>query len=149
VVSTIEASSPRSESSAAAPIVSWVSWPLVDAAPYSALLVMALSATGLLAAATTGRTVWAVAVPLVLAACGWRFFVPVRYELDKSGVTQQVHGWVQRTLWTDVRSFDVCPRGVMLFSHTETIPLDAFRGVYLPWGERRDEVLSAVRFYLE
>jgi hypothetical protein len=148
-MSTTEGSSPQTVSIGAAPNVVWVSWPLLDSAPYSALAVMALSIAGLLAGATTGRFVWAIAVPLVLAACSWRFFVPVRYELDESGVTQQVFGWVQRAAWVDVRRFDVCAHGVMLFSHAETIPLDAFRGLYLPWCDRRDEVLSAVQFYLE
>ncbi len=107
-----------------------------------------LAAVVLAVGLSTGRPDWAIAAALGVAAAAWRYFVPVVYELGTLGLTIQVLTRQRRVAWRSIDHYDLRSTGVFLSPHPERGPLDAFSGLYLPWGDHKDEVLANVEFYL-
>ena len=62
------------------------------------------------------------------------------------GVTQQVLGRRRRIAWQFIERCEICRAGIFLLPHDA--PLAVFRGLYIPWGTHRSEVLALVQFYL-
>lgn len=94
----------------------------------------------------TGQWPAAVAAALVLALAGWRFYVPVSYELNAMGVTQEILGRRRRVAWTAIDRVEVLRRGIVL--EIENAGRGGSREVYIPWEDRRDDVLAHLRYYL-
>jgi hypothetical protein len=84
----------------------------------------------------------------VLLATLWRFWLPTRYELGPQGISQTVLGRTSRIPWTAILNYEIRPRGVMLYADAVLTPLSAVRGLYLPWGSQREQVLGHVEYYL-
>ena len=126
----------------------WRSWPLAERGRWRWVLPAALVAVALLVGLSTGRPGWALAAAVLLALAAWRYFVPVVYELGTLGITQQVFSRQRRIPWRSIGRYEVGSAGVFLSPHSERGPLDAFAGLYLPWGDHKGEVLASVEFYL-
>jgi hypothetical protein len=128
------------------PPVNWRSWPLVEGGAKSLALLLA----GLAVSAATGyvsaSAFWTALATLAIAASLWRFFVPVYFEFSAMGVTQQVLGRRRRIAWQFIERCEICRAGIFLLPHDA--PLAVFRGLYIPWGSHRAEVLALVQFYL-
>ena len=122
------------------------SWPLVEGGPptwrVGALAVIVATLVG----TTTGSVGLTSGAVLLLALAVWRFWVPVEYELGARGILQEVLGRQQRIPWRAIGRFTVCRDGVFLAR--DDGPLEAFRGLYLPWGAHREDVLALVNHYL-
>lgn len=97
----------------------------------------------------TGRIHLALLAAAVLAASLWRFFLPVTFELNADGVNQYFFGRHRSIIWKEIRRYELRPAGVLLSPFSDSCPMDAFRGLFLPWGDRRDEVLGQIRYYLD
>jgi hypothetical protein len=131
------------------PLVRWWSCPVRDNI-LSALVVLAgLTAAGMGVHAATGRLHLALFAVLVLTMALWRFFIPVLFELNTDGVNQWVFRRHRRISWNEIHRYDICSKGVLLLPHTDRCPMDAFRGLYLPWRNRREEVLAQIHYYLD
>ena len=116
----------------------------------SACVVLAgLTAAGMGVHAATGRLHLALFAVLVLTVALWRFFIPVLFELNTDGVNQWVFRRHRRISWNEIRRYEICSKGVLLLPHADSRPMDAFRGLYLPWRNRREEVLAQVHYYLD
>lgn len=128
------------------PPASWRSWPLeeggLSAWMLSAVAVSMIVAVGL----TTGSVEWALIACGVLAASAWRFFVPTHYELNAQGVLQEVFGRQRRIAWRAFESAEPCREGVYLRFAGASFGLS--RGMFLPWGAHRAEVIALVDYYL-
>lgn len=98
---------------------------------------------------STGSLSMALLAVAALALSLWRFFVPVVFELNVDGVHQRILGRNVQFSWLSVRQYRVFSDGVLLLPYDESCPIDALRGLYLPWRDRREEVLANVRFYLD
>ncbi len=109
----------------------------------------ALVVAGFVVYGVTGRIHLALFASIVLTASMWRYFVPVTYELNTDGIHQWTPGRHRRIPWNEIRRYDADPAGVMLLPYPEACPIDAFRGLYLSWGDRGEEVMDQVRYYLE
>lgn len=131
------------------PSVQWRSWPLRDSVWGATGVVGSLAGAGVGVWSLTAKTHLALLAVAVLAIALWRFFLPVWFELNSEGVSQFVFGRRRRVPWKGVRHYEVCPSGVLLLPHADPCPLDACRGLYLPWGKNRQEVLAQVRYYLD
>ncbi len=83
------------------------------------------------------------------AVAGWRFFVPVTFELNSEGVHQWFLGRHRRIPWTEVRRHRVFRSGTLLLPYERDAPIDVLHGLFLPWGRRREESLAQLRYYLE
>lgn len=123
-------------------------WGLRDRplATWVAMTVAAL-ASWLGAWATRSATAGAV-VAIVLAISLWRTWLPVRYQLGASGITQSVFGRARRIPWTAIQRYEVQARGVLLLADPAATPLGPLRGFVMPWGAHREQVLALLEFYL-
>ena len=94
----------------------------------------------------SSTTVGAVAVFLLLLL--WRTWLPVRYELSGSGITQSIFGWRRRVPWISIQSHEIRRDGVLLVPDAALTPLSPLRGLYLHWGRHQSAVLAHLDYYL-
>lgn len=130
----------------APPPVAWRAWPLADGGWQVWLSVVTAAAIGGMVGWATARLDWALAATALVAVAFWPVFVPVSYELDALGITQQVLGYRRRFGWRTLHQVEVCAHG--LFLSLDPGPLETFRGAYIPWGPHRDEVVASVEHYM-
>lgn len=130
------------------PPVRWEHWPAQAHPLVAAALSAGVVATGWLAAEVTARPYpgWLAAAALLVAF--WRFFLPVRYELNSDGIHRVVLGRRRRIPWQSIRSFRADAGGVLLLPFPDPCPLDALRGEYLPWNDHRAEILAFLHYYV-
>ena len=131
------------------PLVRWWSWPVRQNLLGSVAMVVGIGCSAMVVHHVTERLHLVLFAVLALAVALWRFFLPVMFELNGDGVNQWVLGRHRRISWNDVRRYEICSGGVLLLPHTDYCPMDSFRGFYLPWAKRRDEVMAQVRYYLD
>lgn len=128
------------------PPLRWRNWPIEEGGPSAWLLsIILLGATGMVGW-ETGSTLWALLACGLIGAAAWRYFVPVYYEVNAQGIFQEVLGRRQRIAWRTIGRAEVCRDGVLLAA-SPGLP-GTMRGLYLPWGQHRTEVLSLVGYYL-
>ena len=101
------------------------------------------------ALSVTAETHLALLAVAALSVALWRFFLPTSFELNAEGVSQWLFGRRRRIPWRDIRRYQVCSSGVLLLPRADACPLDAYRGLYLPWAKHRPEVLAHVHYYLD
>ena len=137
------------ESQAAPPSLRWRSWPLAESWSAAILVAVGLLGAGAAVRWATAATHLALLAMAALAVALWRFFLPTSFELNAEGVSQWLFGRRRRIPWRDIRRYQVCSSGVLLLPQADACPLDAYRGLYLPWGKHRPEVLAHVHYYLD
>ena len=131
------------------PAMRWRNWPLRDNVLAGLGVLAALSAAGLGVRWVTEQTHLAWLAVALLALALWRFFLPASFELNADGVSQWRFRRCRRISWNAVRRYEICSAGVLLLPHADRCPMDPLRGLYVPWGSRRDEVLAQIRYYLD
>jgi hypothetical protein len=109
------------------------------------LILVVVGAVGLLWR-STGSPAIAGLCGLAMGVTVWRHFVPTFFELSALGVTSRTLRRTRRIPWLSIDRYVVGRRGVFLTS--AGAPLEALRGLYLPWGSHREEVLTSLRYYL-
>jgi hypothetical protein len=82
----------------------------------------------------------------LLAVAAWRYFVPVQYEINPQGVFQEVFGMRHRISWRSIGHVELGRDGLLLAP--ARVCCAACRGLYLPWGRHRAEVLALVHYHL-
>lgn len=130
----------------APPPVAWRSWPMAEGGAPVWLFLAASAVVGGATAAVTGNSGWAAAAVVLIGVAAWRLFVPVVFEVSALGVTEQVLSRRRRIPWSMIERVEIGREGVYL--GLESAPLAALRGLYVPWGAHRDEVLAQVAYYL-
>ncbi len=71
------------------------------------------------------------------------YLLPIRYEADEMGIRQK--GWSPRLMrWERVRRVVWGEQGVLLSPFEKPSRLDAFRGIFLWYGDHADEVRALV-----
>lgn len=130
----------------APPPLMWRVWPLEEGGPTAWLLATLLGGAVLLAGWQTQSAVLALLAGAVAALAAWRYFLPVHYEVNSQGVFQTVLGRRRRVSWRSIGRLEVGHDGVLI------APADRFsptlRGIYLPWGAHRAELLASMDYYL-
>jgi hypothetical protein len=72
------------------------------------------------------------------------FLLPIRYEADTTGVRQR--GWSPRVMrWERVKRVVWGEEGVLLSPFAHPSRLNAYRGVFLWYGDAREQVERFVR----
>ena len=130
----------------APPPIAWRIWPLSDGGIQMWLFLGIMAAVGGTVGSVTTSGGWAAAAMACVGAAAWRFFVPVAFELSALGLSQQVFGWRRRIPWTSIEHVEIGREGLIL--SLEGVPLAALRGLYIPWGTHREEVLAQVAYYV-
>jgi len=131
------------------PSVRWRSWPLVDELPRASLVLLALVAAAAAIHWATGEVSAALLAAAALCVALWRFFLPVWFELSAGGVDQWIFGRRRRIPWGAIHRYEVRSTGVLFLPRADRCPIDAFRGLYLPFSTRREEVLAQIHHYLD
>jgi hypothetical protein len=116
---------------------------------------LATSVALTLAAGTSWLCAWAsgsfalgAIVAVLLAAILWRAWLPVRYQLNGSGITQSILGWRRHVPWTALASYKARESGAFLYADAGGGPIQSLRGFLLPWGTRREQILTVLEFYV-
>ncbi|GBC94008.1 hypothetical protein HRbin15_02513 [bacterium HR15] len=74
------------------------------------------------------------------------YLLPIRYEMDAEGVRQK--GWSPRVMrWEKVKRVVWGEQGVLLSPFAQPSRLDAFRGVFLWYGDHADQIRALVERY--
>jgi len=125
----------------------WVSWPLRDAFPASLLVPAGIAGLALLAAWTADNHLPGAAVAAVLVVALWRYFLPVGYHVDSTGITETIFRRRRHIPWHAVRRCELKRRGLVLFRERNVAPVHALRAYYVPFGRHRQIVQAlAVRY---
>jgi hypothetical protein len=118
-----------------------------EGGPVAWLLTMVMLLLAALAGWIMASALWAVLVCGLLALAAWRYFVPVYFEIGPQGIFQEVLGRRQRISWRSIGHVEVGRDGLLLAPRD--VCCAAFRGLYLPWGRHRAEVLTLVDYHLQ
>jgi hypothetical protein len=123
-------------------------WGLRDRPLASAVAIMLAAGASWLAAWATGSVAMGAAAIAALAVVLWRSWLPVRYQLNGSGITQSVWGWRKHTPWSAVAGYKAGESGAFVQGGTGSGPIGSLQGFLLPWANRREEVLEVLEFYV-
>ncbi len=123
------------------------SWPPRDGGWACWLLPPAVVAVCLVVGRSTD---WGLAalVGAAQALALWRWFLPAAFELNELGVHQRIIGRRRRIPWSAIADYRILRRGVLLLPDAQQRPLDALRGLYLPWRKSRFEMLGLLEKHL-
>lgn len=123
-------------------------WGLRDRPLASAVAMTLAAGASWLAACATGSFAMGAAVIVALAVVLWRTWLPVKYQLNGVGITQTILGWRRKTPWSAVAGYRAGERGAFVYGGTESRPIGSLQGFLLPWGNRREQVIAALDFYV-
>ena len=129
--------------------IQWRSWPVREGAFRTSLVLLGLVAAWALVRWITGQMHLALLAMAALGLSLWRFFLPVTFELNAHGVDHSLLGRRRQVPWQAIGRYEICKSGVLLLPQADRCPIDVFRGLYLPWGSHRVEVLAHVRYHLD
>jgi hypothetical protein len=62
----------------------------------------------------------------------WYVFVPVRFEINGSGIVRTVFGRHWFIAWNDIKEYQICRSGFLLLPQRDRFALEPFSGFYLP-----------------
>lgn len=88
---------------------------------------------------------WVVFAVLVLAGSLMKYFFPTRYRLTNRNIEAVFLGAHRVWPWDQFRSFHISRTGILLSPYPKPHRLENFRGHYLLFGPRREEVIEFVR----
>ncbi len=95
-----------------------------------------------------GSVAWAVFSAVVLVFALNRFFFRSRFEIDADGITALFPLRKQRVRWADTRRFVVDDNGGYLSSRVKRSRLDAWQGLHVLFGRRREAVITRIRAHI-
>lgn len=88
---------------------------------------------------------WGVLAAIVMVLALNRFFFPSRFEIDNTGISARYVISHQELKWTEIRRFHHDAHGAYLSTRVRRSRWDAYRGMHVLFGNRRDDVLSEIR----
>ena len=77
-----------------------------------------------------------------------RYYFPTHYRLSEKGVTIKTPTQTISKQWSEYRSFYPDKNGVLLSPFAEPSRLENFRGIYLMYGGKREQIISYVNKYI-
>lgn len=81
---------------------------------------------------------------IVLSLSLARFYFPTHYRLSDKGVTIKTPTQTISKQWSEYRSYYPDKNGVLLSPFAEPSRLENFRGIFLMYGGKRDEIISFI-----
>lgn len=90
-------------------------------------------------------SLWFIVSMLLLGGSVAPYFAPTRYKMTEEGVEAFQFFHTTRKTWKSFRSYYEDKRGVLLSPFVRPSRLENYRGLYLRFGGRRDEVMEYVR----
>ena len=130
---------------AAAPqALEWSVWPARRKPWAAGVLLASLAVLGVLIAQETGDRVLGVSAPLFILATVGSFIAKTEYRLTQESVEVRALGVARVRPWGEMRRATVDRHGVFLSPFEKRSWLEAYRGVRLPFGGNRDQVVAFV-----
>ena len=77
-----------------------------------------------------------------------RYYFPTHYRLSEKGVTIKTPTQTISKAWSEYRSFYPDKNGVLLSPFAEPSRLENFRGIYLMYGGKREDIISYIKKYI-
>lgn len=112
-----------------------------------AAVVLVAGGAGLLSAFVFGNPLAFLIGFLAIFGSTAEFLLPVRFRLDARGASRRV-GWSTAQIeWKDVQRVVEGAEGVKLSPLERSSGLAPFRGVYLRFGSRREEILDLIAYW--
>ena len=125
-----------------------VAWPLRDRPSRACMLIAILSLVAIAVIWVTGSRLLALLAAALTALSAWRILIPQRFEFSPSGITQQVWRRKRHIPWSAIGRWEPRADGIYLLPATADAPIDSLHSLYIPLGERRDEVLALVERHM-
>ena len=122
----------------------WSVWPARRRPWAAGVLLASLVVLGVLIAQGTGDRVLGVAAPLFILASVGSFIAKTEYRLTPESIEVRTLGVSRVRPWGEMRRATVDRHGVFLSPFEKRSWLEAYRGVRLPFGGNRDQVVAFV-----
>ena len=136
------------EQSAVAPearaTLEWSVWPARDRPWATAVLLVSLAVLGVLIVQGTGDRVLGVLAPVFVLASVGSFIAKTEYRLTPESIEVRTLGVARARPWTEMRRATADRNGIFLSPFEKRSWLEAYRGVRLPFGGNRDQVVAFV-----
>jgi hypothetical protein len=130
------------------PALTIESWPLRDE-PIASTLLLGTSLVVGLAVGLVGQN-WLIglasALALVLALRG--LWLPAEYQLNELGVRRTVLGRSRRTPWREIGGYQIGSTALALWPDRQFTLRSMLRGMTIPYGDRRDQLVAIVEHYM-
>jgi len=122
----------------------WSVWPARDRPWAAAVLLASLLVLGVLIAEGTGDRVLGVAAPVFILVSVGSFIGRTQYRLTSESIEVRTLGVSRARPWGEMRRATLDRGGIFLSPFEKRSWLEAYRGVRLPFGGNRDQVLAFV-----
>ncbi len=122
----------------------WSVWPARDRPWAAAVLLASLLVLGVLIAEGTGDRVLGVAAPAFILVSVGSFVARTHYRLTSESIEVRALGVSRARPWGEMRRATLDRGGIFLSPFEKRSWLEAYRGVRLPFGGNRDQVVAFV-----
>jgi hypothetical protein len=122
----------------------WSVWPARERPWAAAVLLGSLLVLGVLIAKGTGDRVLGVAAPLFILVSVGSFIARTEYRLTAESIEVRTLGVSRARPWGEMRRATLDRGGIFLSPFEKRSWLEAYRGVRLPFGGNRDQVVAFV-----
>ena len=122
----------------------WSVWPARERPWAAAVLLASLAVLGVLIAQGTGDRVLGLAAPVFILISVGSFIARTHYRLTAESIEVRALGVSRARPWGEMRRATVDRGGVFLSPFERRNWLEAYRGVRLPFGGNRDQVVAFV-----
>jgi len=125
------------------PSLCWTVWPMGENLLRSAA-VIAFLIVAAWAIATSFGLEWLFVSAIILLLFLAGYFFPTHYLLDSESASARGLISRKKRYWSGLKKYYVGKKGVHLSPYTRPSRLESFRGIYLPFGTRREEILHFI-----
>ncbi len=87
---------------------------------------------------------WIIPSTIILFLFLASFFLPTYYRLDKEAVSVRSFLSTKKRAWAGLKDYHVSKKGVHLSLQSQPAMLERFRGLYLPFGTKREQILRYI-----
>lgn len=122
----------------------WSVWPARERPWAAGVLVVSLLVLGVLIEQGTGDKVLGAAAPVFVLLSVGSFIAKTSYRLTRESIEVRALGVVRTRPWSEMRRATVDRGGVFLSPFEKRSWLEAYRGMRLPFGGNRDQVVAFV-----
>jgi len=124
-------------------------WPLRDEPWAVAVLICVVTALSIGIGMIATSLWWGLGAAVALVVSLWRMWIPVEFRIGELGVIQTTLRRSWRIPWESFSDYEVRQSGVLLLPEDDNSVLGRMKGVYVPWGERKEDVLAVIAHYLD
>lgn len=123
-------------------------WPLRDE-PLITTAMLLVAAAVVAGVTLASQSFWPGIAAFILLGCTlWRRILPITIAVGQSGVRQEILGRWSLIPWGSIHSLQIHPRGVLLLPDRTHNLLSPLRGVMIPLGRDKADILALLDYYL-